>query len=248
MRFDILTLFPEMFASVFSYGIIKRAQDNSIIQINLHNIRDFSEDKFGRVDDYPYGGGPGMVLRPEPIYKAIKSLNIGDDVPVIYTSPSGSPFSQNKAMELSKKERIVILCGHYEGIDERIINTCVTEEISIGDFVLSGGEIPAMIIVDAVARLSPGVLGNMTSIEDESFSNNNLLEYPQYTRPYCFNGINVPEVLISGNHAMISDWRRKKSLERTFKRRPDLLDNAVLDTYDRKYLETLKHNREEDKE
>ncbi|MDI6602253.1 MAG: tRNA (guanosine(37)-N1)-methyltransferase TrmD [Thermoanaerobacteraceae bacterium] len=247
MRFDILTLFPEMFDSVFSYGIMKRAMDNNLVSINLHNIRDFSEDKFGRVDDYPYGGGPGMVLRPEPLYKALKSLDLDGDTPVIYMSPSGTLFNQQKARDLAAKEHIVILAGHYEGIDERIIMTCVTEEISIGDYVLSGGEIPAMVVVDAVARLLPGVLGNITSVEDESF-NNYLLEYPQYTRPYVFNGIPVPEVLLSGNHAMINNWRRKKSLEKTFCRRPDLLEKALLDDSDNMYINSLKQLRKEGKD
>ncbi len=246
MIFDILTLFPEMFDSVFSYGIIKRAADNSVIKINLCNIRDFSEDKFGRVDDYPYGGGPGMVLRPDPIYRALKSLDIDEKTPIVYTTPAGIPFNQQKAREFASKERVVILSGHYEGVDERIINACVTDEISIGDFIMSGGEIPAMAVIDAVARLLPGVLGNLDSIEDESF-NNNLLEYPQYTRPYSFNGLDVPNVLLSGNHARIDEWRRRKSLERSFFRRPEMIEKAALDDKDKKYIAELKQYREEGK-
>ncbi|TZE83373.1 tRNA (guanosine(37)-N1)-methyltransferase TrmD [Calorimonas adulescens] len=247
MKFDILTLFPEMFSSVFSYGIIKRAIDNNLIDINLHNIRDFSEDKFGRVDDYPYGGGPGMVLRPEPLYRAIKSLNLDNEVPIIYLSPSGIPFNQQKAKELATKKHIVIVSGHYEGIDERIITTCITEEISIGDYILNGGEIAAMVVIDAVARLLPGVLGNLASTEEESF-NNYLLEYPQYTRPAVFNGISVPEVLLSGNHALIKEWRRKKSLEKTFYNRPDLLEKAVLDDSDKAFIESLRRLERRDKD
>jgi len=246
MRFDILTLFPEMFESVFSYGIIKRALDNSIIDINSYNIRDFSEDKFNRVDDYPYGGGPGMVLQPQPIYKALKSIDIEGGTPVIYVTPAGTPFTQKKAEEFASKKRLVILSGHYEGVDERIVENCVTDEVSIGDFVMSGGEIPAMAIIDAVARLLPGVLGNLNSTCDESF-NNNILEYPQYTRPYSFKGMEVPDILLSGNHAEIYKWRRQQSLERSFFRRPELIKKAILNDQDKKYISQLKRYGKEGK-
>lgn len=220
MRIDILTLFPNSF-SCFNESIISRAKKNDIIQINLIDIRDFSNDPHKKCDDYCFGGGNGMLMTPQPLYDAIQSVKT-ENSKVIYLSPKGTTFNQEKAIELSKLNHIILLCGHYEGIDQRIIDLCVDEEISIGDFILTGGEIPAMAVVDAVARNLEGVLGNEESIKDESFSNSTL-EYPQYTRPQEFMGLKVPEILISGNHENIKKFRQEQSLCLTKKLRPDLL-------------------------
>ncbi len=219
MKFDILTLFPEMFSSL-EQSIIGRAVENGQISINLINIRDFSTDKHKKVDDTPYGGGAGMVMMPDVIYSAYKSLE-SSDAKVIYMSPKGKTLNQEKVEELSKENHLIILCGHYEGIDQRVLDKIVDEEISIGDYVLTGGEIPAMVLIDSVSRYVKGVLKE-DSIKEESFSNG-LLEYPQYTRPEIFQGERVPEVLLSGNHQEIDKWRKEKSLEITKKNRPDLL-------------------------
>ena len=220
MKFDILTLFPEMFSSL-EQSIIGRAVENGQISINLINIRDFSTDKHKKVDDTPYGGGAGMVMMPDVIYSAYKSLE-SSDAKVIYMSPKGKTLNQEKVEELSKENHLIILCGHYEGIDQRVLDKIVDEEISIGDYVLTGGEIPAMVLIDSVSRYVKGVLKE-DSIKEESFSNG-LLEYPQYTRPEIFQGERVPEVLLSGNHQEIDKWRKEKSLEITKKNRPDLLE------------------------
>jgi len=222
MRFDILTLFPKMVSDALSESVIGRAREAGIIEICAVDIRNFAQNKHMRVDDYPYGGGSGMVMQPGPVYDAYKSLGAPKGTRVIYLSPQGRPFTQKVAQELSRESRIVLLCGHYEGIDERVLEEIVTEEISLGDFVLSGGEIAAIAVVDAVSRLIPGVLGNSESPLEESFSNG-LLEYPQYTRPPEFMGKKVPEVLLSGHHKNIEEWRRMKALERTREKRPDLL-------------------------
>ena len=219
MKFDVLTLFPEMFSSL-EQSIIGRAVENEQISINLINIRDFSTDKHKKVDDTPYGGGAGMVMMPDVIYSAYKSLE-SSDAKVIYMSPKGKTLNQEKVEELSKENHLIILCGHYEGIDQRVLDKIVDEEISIGDYVLTGGEIPAMVLIDSVSRYVKGVLKE-DSIKEESFSNG-LLEYPQYTRPEIFQGERVPEVLLSGNHQEIDKWRKEKSLEITKKNRPDLL-------------------------
>lgn len=219
MKFDILTLFPEMFSSL-EQSIIGRAVENEHISINLINIRDFSTDKHKKVDDTPYGGGAGMVMMPDVIYSAYKSLE-SSDAKVIYMSPKGKTLNQEKVEELSKENHLIILCGHYEGIDQRVLDKIVDEEISIGDYVLTGGEIPAMVLIDSVSRYVKGVLKE-DSIKEETFSNG-LLEYPQYTRPEIFQGERVPEVLLSGNHQEIDKWRKEKSLEITKKNRPDLL-------------------------
>ena len=227
MKFDIMTLFPELVKTVLNESVIGRAQKSGAIEINCHNIRDFSKDKHRRVDDTPYGGGKGMLMMAPPIYDCYKYIiDKNDDVltrKVIFMSPSGTVFNQKKAEELSKYDNLIILCGHYEGVDKRIIDEIVDEEISIGDFVLTGGEIPACILVDAVARLTDGVLSDPECYEKESISSG-LLEYPQYTRPYEFHGACVPEVLISGNHAKIDEWRQEQALNITKERRPDLLD------------------------
>ena len=227
MKFDIMTLFPELVKTVLNESIIGRAQKSGAIEINCHNIRDFSKDKHHRVDDTPYGGGKGMLMMAPPIYDCYKHIidNNRDALnkKVIFMSPSGTVFNQKKAEELSKYDNLIILCGHYEGVDKRIIDEIVDVEISIGDFVLTGGEIPACILVDAVARLTDGVLSDPECYEKESISSG-LLEYPQYTRPYEFHGACVPEVLISGNHAKIDEWRQEQALNITKERRPDLLD------------------------
>jgi len=224
MKIYILTLFPEMFNGFLRSSIIGKAVQNGIVQITPVNIRDFSRDKHKRVDDYPYGGGAGMVMTPQPLYDAIASVKKKcPDAPVILTSPRGEPFVQEKAVQLSKTEHLIIVCGHYEGIDQRIIDSMVDQEISIGDYVLTGGELPAMVMVDAAVRLLPEAVGSSRSLEEESFTEG-ILEYPQYTRPAEFMGMDVPEVLLSGNHKRIEEWRRKKALETTRKRRPDLLE------------------------
>lgn len=220
MKFDVLTLFPEMFSSL-EQSIIGRAVENGQININLINIRDFSTDKHKKVDDTPYGGGAGMVMMPDVVYRAYESLE-NNDAKVIYMSPKGKTLNQEKVEELSKENHLIILCGHYEGIDQRVLDKIVDEEISIGDYVLTGGEIPAMVLIDSVSRYVKGVLKE-DSIKEESFSNG-LLEYPQYTRPEIFQGERVPEILLSGNHQEIDKWRNEKSLEITKKNRPDLLE------------------------
>ncbi len=220
MKFDVLTLFPEMFESLNS-SIIGRAKEKELIQINLINIRDFSKDKHKKVDDTPYGGGAGMIMMPDVVYDAYKSVE-DKNAKVIYMSPQGTKLTQKKVEELSKEKHLIILCGHYEGIDQRVIDKIVDEEISIGDYVLTGGELPAMVLIDSVSRYSDGVI-TKESTNEESFTNG-LLEYPQYTRPDVFEGEKVPEVLLSGHHANIEKWRKEKSLEITAKKRPDLLN------------------------
>lgn len=219
MKFDVLTLFPEMF-STLEQSIIGKAIEKQLIEINLTNIRDFSKDKHKKVDDTPYGGGAGMIMKPDVVYDAYNSIK-SKNAKVIYMSPQGKTLNQKKVEELSKEKHLIILCGHYEGIDQRVIDKIVDEEISIGDYVLTGGEIPAMVLIDSVSRYVTGVL-NEQSIKDESFSNG-LLEYPQYTRPEVFEGMKVPEILLSGHHENIEKWRKNKSLEITKKKRPELL-------------------------
>ena len=221
MNFDVLTLFPEMFEPI-KQSILGKAKENNLININLINIRDFSKNKHKKVDDTPYGGGAGMVIAPNVVFDAYKSIN-NKSAKVIYLTPQGKTLNQKKVEELSKENYLILLCGHYEGIDQRVVDEIVDEEISIGDYVLTGGEIPAMVLIDSVSRYVEGVLSK-ESIEEESFSNG-LLEYPQYTRPEIFNGIKVPEVLLSGNHQNIEKSRKEESLEITNKKRPDLLEN-----------------------
>ena len=241
--FYVLTLFPEMIDAALSHSIIGRAVNEGIINVEAINIRDFSKDKHRHVDDYPYGGGAGMVMQPQPIYDAYKSIEEkAGKARVIYMSPQGKRFNQKIAEELSQEESIILLCGHYEGVDERIIEEIVTDEISIGDFVLTGGELAAAAIIDAVSRLVPGVLNKEESHEIESFSDG-LLEYPQYTRPPVFMGREVPEVLLSGHHANIDKWRREQSIIRTYQKRPDMLDEAVLTAKERKFLDSIKEEK-----
>ncbi len=242
MHFDIFTLFPGMFQGPFSESILKRAQERGLLSIDLHNIRDATSDKHHVVDDYPYGGGAGMVMKPEPIFHAIEAVHQGG--PIIYLTPQGRLFNQQIARELSVEPRITLLCGHYEGIDERICQHLVTDEISIGDYVLTGGELAAMIVVDAVSRLMPGVLTE-GSTEEESHSNH-LLEYPQYTRPPEFRGWRIPDMLLSGHHENIARWRRKEAIKRTRQRRPDLY--AQLDLSSKADKKLLKELHDEEKQ
>ena len=237
MRIDILTLFPEMCEAVLGESIIGRARKAEKMEIHCTNIRDFSCNKHNKVDDMPYGGGMGMIMAAEPIYNCYKSLyNEGEPKPhLIYMSPKGKTFNQQRALELSKLDRIVLLCGHYEGIDERVIEEIVDEEISIGDFVLTGGELPALTVADAVCRMLPGVLSDDICFEEESHFAG-LLEYPQYTRPAIWNEREVPEVLLSGNHAKINEWRRVKSLIATLDKRPDMLTKGDISEKDKKLL------------
>lgn len=242
MNFYVLTLFPEMIEGGIKHSMIKRACEKGIIQINAVDIRDFANNKHRQVDDYPYGGGAGMVMQPQPVYDSYDSIKskVTQDCPVIYMTPQGKPYNQKKAEELSKYNDIILLCGHYEGIDERVLEEIVTDEISMGDFVLTGGELAAMAVIDSVSRLIPGVLNKEESFRDESFSNS-LLEYPQYTRPEVFMDKRVPDVLLSGHHKNIALWRRQKSIERTLKKRPDLLKLAELDKKDRDYLDSIRN-------
>ncbi len=266
MRFDIFTLFPEIFAGVFDESILKRARDARLLDIALHNIRDYTTDKHHVADDTPYAGGGGMVMKPEPIFAAVESVlgleigsrksKVGNDaemanapaqspisnlqppIPIILLSPQGRVFDQSVARELAQHARIALICGHYEGVDERVRARLATDEISIGDYVLTGGEIPAMVIVDAVARLLPGVLGDPSAPANDSHAAG-LLEGPHYTRPAEFRGWTVPEILLSGNHAQVAAWRRRESLRRTFEQRPELLSRVPLSEEDRAFLRSL---------
>ncbi|MNW45825.1 tRNA (guanine-N(1)-)-methyltransferase [compost metagenome] len=249
MRVDVLTLFPEMFDGVFHSSILGKAQEKGIVSLQAINFRDYAGNKHGTVDDTPYGGGGGMVLKPEPIFRAVEDL-LGDDeasssVPdghkprIILMCPQGETFTQHKAEELAREEHLIFICGHYEGYDERIREHLVTDELSIGDYVLTGGEIPAMVVIDSITRLLPGVLGNEMSAVTDSFSTG-LLEYPHYTRPVEFRGWKVPDILLSGHHANVATWRRKEAFRRTLLRRPDLLDEVELSPRDLKLLHEVK--------
>jgi len=245
MHIDILTLFPQMFDSPFSASILKRAIDRKLVSVSLHNIRDHTHDKHHTVDDYAYGGGTGMILKPEPIFETVESIKSGyanqesSQSPVILLTPQGRCFSQEIAYELSQCGHLILICGRYEGVDERVREHLVTDEISIGDYVLSGGEIAAMVVVDAVVRLLPGVLGSEASAIDDSHATG-LLEYPQYTRPAVYRGWSVPQVLLSGDHAQIAKWRREQAIQRTLERRPELLDKANLRLEKRQLVNRLK--------
>jgi tRNA (guanine37-N1)-methyltransferase len=241
MHFDVFTLFPDILSSPLQESILKRAQEMGRLSVALHNIRDYAADKHHITDDYPYGGGGGMVMKPEPIFAAVESV-LGEalvNTPVILLTPQGRVFNQRVARELSAHERVALICGRYEGVDERVRRFLVTDEISIGDFVLTGGELPALVMIDAVARLLPGVLGDAGATLDDSHASG-LLEYPHYTRPVDFRGHAVPEVLLSGHHAQVALWRRRESLRRTWERRPDLLERAALSTQDRQFLGELR--------
>lgn len=241
MKFDVLTLFPEMFEPL-KQSIIKRAVEKNLIDINLINIRDFSEDKHNKVDDTPYGGGAGMLMKPDVVDRAYNSIK-SENAKVIYLTPQGKTLNQRIVRDLSKQEHLILLCGHYEGIDQRVLDKIVDEEISIGDYVLTGGELPAMVLIDSVSRYVDGVLSD-ESTDEESFSNG-LLEYPQYTRPEIFDNVKVPNVLISGHHENIRKWRRERSLENTFKKRPEMLENIELTEKEKVYIEKLKKEVQE---
>ncbi len=241
-KFFTISIFPQLIEGLKETGIIKRAINRGIISIENINPRDFTEDRHRTVDDVVYGGGPGMLLKPEPILKAYDSLlEKGEKPYVLITEPWGEKFDQNMAYELSKKDSILIICGRYEGVDERV-KSIVDKEVSIGDFILSGGEPAAVVIIDAVARLIPGVIGDKQSLDVDSFSDG-LLGYPNYTRPYEYKGLKVPDVLLSGNHKLIKKWRRWKQIERTFEKRPDLLEKASLSEEDKKMLEFIKEGK-----
>ncbi len=243
MRFHVLTIFPEMFASPFAEGIIARGRKSGLLEISLYNIRDYARDRHGTVDDYPFGGGPGMVMKPEPLFDAVEDVRAGalmdESTPVILLSPQGRPLNQSLVESLAEHKDLVLICGRYEGVDERVREHLATDEISIGDYVLSGGELPAMVLIDAVSRLVTGVVGSSESIQDDSFTTG-LIQHPHYTRPAEYRGWAAPEVLLSGNHAEIARWRRRQSLERTFLRRPDLLASADLSEDDRRFIEDLR--------
>lgn len=250
MQFDVFTLLPEVFPSYLETSILKRAREKGLIQVAVHNIRDYANSKHHVTDDMPYGGGGGMVMKPEPVFEAVESV-MGINTPqtppapdsaapIILLTPQGRVFNQTVAKELSQYPRIALICGRYEGVDERIREHLVTDEISIGDYVLTGGELPALILIDAVARLLPGVLGDPTGAEDDSHAMG-LLEYPHYTRPPEFRGWRAPDVLLSGDHAKIDKWRRQQALQRTYEKRPDMLSKAELTNEDRKFLDDLKN-------
>lgn len=236
MRIDILTLFPNMFSGPFDESIIKRAIDRQLVSIVIHNLRDYTSDRHRIVDDSPYGGGPGMVLKPEPLFAAVEAIRGEAQTPVILLTPQGRLFQQRAAEELATYDQMILICGHYEGVDERVREHLVSDEISIGDYVLSGGELAAMVVVDAVVRQLPGALGSEASAGEDSHASG-LLEYPQYTRPQVFRGWGVPEVLLSGNHAKIARWRREQSLLRTLRRRPDLVEGINLTDEEKRFVE-----------
>lgn len=241
MKINILTLFPEMCNAYLSESIIGRARAAGKVEIECVDIRDYTKDKHRRVDDTPYGGGMGMIMQVDPVYDCFQAIceKEGATPHLIYLTPQGKTLTQKRVVELSKLDNIALLCGHYEGIDERVIEELQPEEISVGDYVLTGGELPALILADSISRMLPGVLSNDECFEEESHFNS-LLEYPQYTRPYEWHGRTVPDVLLTGHHANVDKWRRQKSLERTFERRPDMLEKAELTSEDKKYIETLK--------
>ncbi len=248
MQFEVFTLLPEVFPSYLDTSILKRARERGLITVNVHNIRDYTHDKHHTTDDQPYGGGGGMVMKPEPVFEAIETVlglasppstpEVESNIPIILLTPQGRVFNQSIAKELSQYKKIALLCGRYEGIDERIHENLVTDQISIGDYVLTGGELPALILIDAVSRLLPDVLGDPTGAEDDSHAMG-LLEYPHYTRPPEFRGNKVPDVLLSGDHKKIDKWRREQALLRTYQKRPDMLEKAELTKEDKKFVESL---------
>lgn len=245
MNFHVLTLFPEMIMNGLETSILGRAAAKGIVSFEAVNIRDYTLERHGKVDDYPYGGGAGMVMQAEPIYRAYETLveKIGKKPRVVYMTPQGQTFNQSIAEDLAKEEELVFLCGHYEGVDERVLEMIATDYLSAGDYVLTGGELPAMMMIDCISRLVPGVLNNNVSAEFETF-HDNLLEYPQYTRPEVFMGKKVPDILLSGHHANVEKWRREQSIIRTLKNRPELLEDAVLSKKEQKFLDELLRQQE----
>ena len=245
MRFHVVTIFPEMFDGLLDVGVLKRAINNRLIEVNLTDIRDFTTDKHRSVDDYQFGGGSGMLLKPDPLFKSVESIqkqqSLDINVPVILMSPQGRTLSQKIVEDLSRFENLVLICGRYEGVDERVREHLVTDEISIGDYVLSGGELAAMVLIETISRLIPGVLGSIESAEDDSFTSE-LLQNPQYTRPSLFRDWSVPEVLLSGDHKEIEKWRRQEALRRTHQRRPDLLDKNKLTKDELSFIKELDNN------
>jgi len=244
MKIDVLTIFPEMFETVTKASVFGKAVEKNIFSVTIHNIREYAANKHKQVDDYPYGGGHGMVMSPQPLFDALISIvpqKMSDKTHVIFFSPRGKIFNQEMAVNFASSEHMILVCGHYEGIDQRVIDRFVDHEISIGDFIVTGGELPAMVFMDSVCRLLPGVLGNPSSAIDESFSRG-LLEYPQYTRPQTYEGLEVPEVLLSGNHKLIQRFRTIESLKATLDRRPDLIESAILTPEEKFYLEDIKKN------
>ncbi len=239
MRIDLLTVFPDMFDPVLAAGIVGKAIRNGLADVRVHDLRDFTHDRHRSTDDAPFGGGPGMVMLPGPLFEAVRSLEAGPDANIVALTPQGRPFDQRTAERLAGLERIVLICGRYEGIDERVIEQLATEEISTGDYVVSGGEVPAMLIVDAVIRLLPGALGHSEEALADDSHTSGLLQHPQYTRPADFEGLPVPDVLLSGNHAEIAHWRRREALRRTLERRPDMLAEAELSAEDVRALRAL---------
>jgi len=243
MVFDILTIFPEIFRSPLSESLIKKALDKGVLQVRIWNLRDFTEDKHRTTDDYPYGGGAGMVMKADPIFRAVEEIKANNpDARTLLLTPQGERFHQGLAKGLSEQKHWILICGRYEGLDERVRLGVVDREISIGDYVLNGGEIPALVFLEVISRYVPGFLGSEQSVEEETFSDG-LLEYPQYTRPPVIRGMEVPEILLSGNHAEIKRWRRRESLKRTYLRRPDLLGRADLSEEDLEYLAELKSQK-----
>ena len=242
MRFDIITIFPEMFEGVFSGGVVKKALDREVVRIAVHDLRDFTTDKHRQVDDRPFGGLEGMVLKPEPVFRAVEAVRQDGRSKVYLLSPQGRTLDAGLARELAAERQVVLICGRYEGVDERVAEHLVDGEISIGDYVLSGGELAAAVVVDAVARFVPGVVGKEGSVRNDSFSGG-ILDYPQYTRPREFRGLKVPAVLFSGDHKKIERWRRKKALEKTARRRPDLVGADTLSPEDRDLLEEIPNER-----
>jgi len=252
MIFDVITIFPGFFSSILEHGLLKRAQAGGQLEIRLHDLRDFTDDRHRTVDDRPFGGGPGMVLKPEPLFRAVEALRAeapGAKFPVMLLSPQGRLFRQAVAGELARQPRVALICGRYEGVDERVAEHLATDELSIGDYVLSGGELPAAVVIEAAARLLPGVLGNEESLGAESFAGaegcptagqRGLLDCPHYTRPADFRGLSVPEVLLSGNHTQIAQWRHRQALEKTWRRRPELIEAQALSEKDRDLLEEIK--------
>ena len=241
-RFHVLTIFPAMFASPFAEGVMARAIANGLVEVWPHDIRDYATDKHRKVDDYPFGGGPGMLMKAAPLFDAVAAVRAdprASDCPVILLSPQGRPLTQAVVEELAREREMALVCGRYEGVDERVRDHLVTDEISIGDYVLSGGELAAMVLIDAVCRLLPGVVGSIASTEDDSFTTG-LIQHPQYTRPAEYRGWRVPDTLLSGNHAEIARWRRRESLRKTLRRRPDLLETAELTDDDARYLRQLR--------